>query len=170
MILDLNEDTVLLAMYALNPDGSNKTNVVSASVRVYYVDGGGDVDLLSSTSLSRVGSTNVWRYEWEPVSLPVGEYVAEYTSLDDDGVQIVASEDIVVRDMATQTSVGAVEAAVSIMASDVETIKAVETGRWKIENNQMVFYDDGGSPLLTFNLFDDSGAGSMENVFERVPV
>lgn len=49
-------------------------------------------------------------------------------------------------------------------------IKQVECGRWKIMNNQMIFYkEDGVDPLLTFNLKDNTGAPSMINVFERVP-
>lgn len=58
--------------------------------------------------------------------------------------------------------------------SDFETkisiIKQIECGRWKIINNQMIFYaEDGITPLTTFNLKDNTGSPSMTNVFERTP-
>lgn len=54
---------------------------------------------------------------------------------------------------------------------DVGVIRQVETGRWKIENDTMIFYDDDGvTPILTFDLKDQAGAPSMENVFERILV
>jgi hypothetical protein len=58
------------------------------------------------------------------------------------------------------------------LANDnLDIIRKIETGRWKIENNQMVFYDDDGiTPLYTFNLKDLNGNLTMRNIFERVPV
>jgi hypothetical protein len=54
--------------------------------------------------------------------------------------------------------------------SKISTIKQIECGRWKIENNQMVFYnEDGITPLLTFDLKDVLGNPSIVSVFERVP-
>lgn len=53
----------------------------------------------------------------------------------------------------------------------VNIIKQIESGRWKIENNQMTFYEeDGATPLLVFDLFDAMGAPSMTGVMERVKV
>ena len=46
----------------------------------------------------------------------------------------------------------------------------IDSGRWKIQNNQMLFYGSGDSPLLTFNLLDKAGQPSEVNVYERVPV
>jgi hypothetical protein len=52
----------------------------------------------------------------------------------------------------------------------IEIVKLVETGRWKIFNNQMIFYaGDGSTPLLTFNLKDSAGNPTMQDVFERDP-
>jgi hypothetical protein len=66
------------------------------------------------------------------------------------------------------TAISALTTAVNDVATDVEIIRKVETGRWKITANQMIFYDeDGITPLLTFNLYDQSGSLSMEDVFER---
>lgn len=55
--------------------------------------------------------------------------------------------------------------------SEIELIKQVETGRWKIENNQLIFYkDDNVTELMRFNLLDKSGQPTETNVFERVRV
>ncbi len=55
--------------------------------------------------------------------------------------------------------------------ADQALISKIERGRWKIENNQMIFYDeDGETPLLVFNLKDQDGQPTMDRVYERVPV
>ena len=52
----------------------------------------------------------------------------------------------------------------------VETVKKIESNRWKITGNQLVVYDDDGlTPLKTFDLKDSAGQPAMENVYERDP-
>jgi len=54
------------------------------------------------------------------------------------------------------------------IASDVDFIKSVQNGRWKIINNQMIFYkDDNITEIMRFNLFDINGNLTMRNVAER---
>lgn len=158
MIIDLpNPAQVNLQVIAQNPDGTQKLDVATANVRVYHMVGAVETDVLTSTAMAQVGATNTWRYVWSPVSLAVGQYIAEYTLVDTTPKTWVGGEDLVVRDFAKQ--------------ADLEIIKQVETGRWKIVSNQMIFYDDDGvTPLLTYNLFDDAGLPTMDDVFERVPV
>lgn len=57
----------------------------------------------------------------------------------------------------------------STMSSAVHTLVDVAVGRWKIENNQMLFFshDDDNIPIAVFNLLDDKGMPNTENVFER---
>jgi hypothetical protein len=44
----------------------------------------------------------------------------------------------------------------------------IEGGRWKLENNQMIFYeDDNSTEVARFNLFDSNGSPTMENVYDR---
>lgn len=70
-----------------------------------------------------------------------------------------------------KTEVVNIAGAIASIATDLAVVKKVETGRWKIENNQMVFYDDDGvTPLLTFDLKDAAGDPSSTSVFERVRV
>lgn len=55
--------------------------------------------------------------------------------------------------------------------SMIQKIYDMQFGRWKIENNQMVFYgEDNATEIARFDLFDDSGNPSMEVVFERLRV
>lgn len=161
-ILLLNPSQVVLQAYAVNPNGSQKLDVTSASVRVFHLVTGSEVDDLALTALSQVGATNNWRYVWSPASLAVGEYTAEYIFQDSKGVTTKFGEEISVKDIAEQVTLTLVE-------TDVELIKQVETGRWKIIANQMLFYDETDTVILTFNLFDDAGFPSMDNVFERQP-
>jgi len=49
-----------------------------------------------------------------------------------------------------------------------EFVKNILDGRWRIENNQMIFYKaDNVTEIMRFNLFDVSGDPAMINVFER---
>jgi len=52
----------------------------------------------------------------------------------------------------------------------VEFVRKIQTNRWKIENNQLVIFDDDQTtPLLKFDLYDKEGNPSEVNVFERRP-
>jgi len=164
ILIGINDAEVTLQAYALEADGAEKLDITAAYVRVYYVDIGSEVEVLASTAMAQVGATNLWRYNWVPATLPVREYVAEYTLTDSFGVVSKFGEDIVVRDLADLAK----QPTLLLVQADLELVKKVETGRWKIEANQMTFYDDDGvTPLLVFDLFDQSGLPSMENVFER---
>lgn len=62
----------------------------------------------------------------------------------------------------------ALESTVQAIKQAVDFIKGIEGGRWKIENNQMIFYDeDNSTELARFDLFDKDGNPSEENVYER---
>jgi len=61
--------------------------------------------------------------------------------------------------------------ATSIMIGDVDIIRKIEQGRWKIINNQLIFYDDDDTTsLITFNLKDADGNLTEVNPKERMPV
>jgi hypothetical protein len=52
----------------------------------------------------------------------------------------------------------------------VDFMHQIDAGRWRIVDNQMVFYsEDGVTPLRTFDLFDENGQPTMTQPFERVP-
>jgi hypothetical protein len=53
----------------------------------------------------------------------------------------------------------------------IQKIYDIQFGRWKIENNQMIFYkEDNSTEVVRFDLFDESGKPSVEVVFERLRV
>lgn len=150
--------SIILQITVSNLDGTPKTSLTTANVRVYHVSGGSEVDDLSTTPLVQVGSTNTWRYTWEPASLSAGQYFVEYDTIDDDGVQSIQSEELIVEDYAVQT--------------DVAFFRKLATGRWKMDitGNTMIFYDDdGATPLLIFDLKNAFGVPATTSVFERVP-
>jgi hypothetical protein len=148
---------VALQILATGLDGAPKLDVVSGTVRVYRVTGAGEVEVFPVTALANVAGTSTWRLLWTSATLVVGQYVAEYRLVDLYGQECVAQEDIVVHDLALQ--------------ADLALVRQVETGRWRIVANQMIFFgDDGITPILTFNLKNESGIPAMDEVFERVPV
>ena len=54
------------------------------------------------------------------------------------------------------------------ISDKVAFIKDVEEGRWRIENNQMIFYKaDNTTEIMRFALFDITGAHTMDSVAER---
>jgi hypothetical protein len=153
-----NPSQVVLQAITKNVDGTPKTSLNSAQVRVYHVNAAGaEVEDLALTTLVQVGASNTWRYRWEPSTLDVGHYFAEYALEDTDGVSFVDTEDVVVQDFALQV--------------DVEFVKQMGAGKWEIVNNQMVFYDTAGGEILRFNLFDINDLPTNGiNMFKREPV
>lgn len=161
MILERpNPAQLVLQVTAQNPDGSSKTSLLEAEVRVYHVNGAGnEVIDLTSTSLSQVVGTSTWRYIWSAPTLPIGQYFVEYSLVDTDHTEFVGTEDLAIQDFALQ--------------ADVTLFKKLAQGRWKIDEvtSTMTFYDDDGTtPLLSFALKDINGLPASVNVFERVPV
>ena len=62
-------------------------------------------------------------------------------------------------------------ATASTLAGDVDFIKNIEGGRWKVVNQQMIFYaEDNVTELARFDLTDVSGNPTNTNVYERVRV
>lgn len=158
MLLEtVNPAQVVLQVQAQNLDGTPKTALASATVRVYHLAGGLEVADLAATPLTQVPGTSTWRYVWVPGTLAVGHYFAEYALVDLDSAAFVGAEDLDIRDIAKQ--------------ADLAFVKQIEQGRWRIVNEQMIFYaEDRVTPLLVFNLKDINGIPSNVNIFERVPV
>lgn len=50
----------------------------------------------------------------------------------------------------------------------VDDIYNIEFGRWRIVNDQMIFYkEDGTTEVTRFDLFDENGVPTTDAVFER---
>ncbi len=55
-----------------------------------------------------------------------------------------------------------------LTASGVETIRKIEMGKWKIESNQMIFYEpDNITEIMRFDLFDEAGDPANTDIFDR---
>lgn len=76
---------------------------------------------------------------------------------------------VVAKDVGGQT-VGTLLSQIPGIGANVELIKEVESGKWEIINNQMIFYSPAGVEILRFNLFGPTGNPSMTDVYKRVPV
>ena len=51
---------------------------------------------------------------------------------------------------------------------DIDFLKQIEAGRWRIVENQMIFYeDDNMTELMRFDLFDNDGIAAEQNVKDR---
>lgn len=58
-----------------------------------------------------------------------------------------------------------------LLSGSIDFIRQIESGRWRIIDNQMIFYrDDNATPLATFNLYDQYGTPTENEVVERVRV
>lgn len=175
-----NPSQLTLQLSAHNVDGTPKTSLTSAKVRVYHMSGATEVEDLAEQNLLQVGATNVWRYVWTAPTLPVGVYYAAYSLVDSDGAAFEDFETVFVLDVAEGVDLTALQGDVTTLQgdmtgvkADVELIRKVEKGRWKIDKvtDQMIFYDDDDTtPLLTFDLKDIDGLPNHINIFERDPV
>ena len=57
---------------------------------------------------------------------------------------------------------------ITIISGEVTTLVNIESGKWKITGNQMIFYGpDNTSELMRFMLYDKDGNPTETNVFER---
>jgi hypothetical protein len=98
MIIDTeNPASVVLQALPQNLNGTPKTVLLGASVRVYHIDlSGFEVEDLPLTALVQIPASYAWRYLWEPTSLAPDHYFAEYTLLDADSITAVFIEDIII--------------------------------------------------------------------------
>ena len=104
---------------------------------------------------------------------PAGEYDAELAAIQadlDDPDQYKADLTSVALEATLQlvkTETDKIPSLESLLAF----ISSIEGGRWRIVNNQMIFYeDDNVTEVARFNLFDSDGQPAETDVFERVRV
>ncbi len=160
MIVDTpNPSRVALQIVALERDGTPKLDITSGTVRVYHVDAAGaEVVDLAATALVNI-SSSTWRYNWAPAALAAGQYIARY-EITDGTSAFVAEEDLVVRDFA-------LESTLVVTAADIALIRAIEAGTWVMAANQITFYDESMVEVARFNVLDEAGLPSMDDIFQR---
>jgi hypothetical protein len=143
--------TIPLELRIVDMIGQEKTDIASVSVRVYHRVAGVITEDLAPTAM--LGSGSSWYYSYVS-SLTTGKYIVEYTITDNSAEVYIQTEELVI----------------GYLETEIELIKQVETGRWKIDqtSNQMIFYkDDNTTELFRCNLFDINGNPSPDMVTER---
>ena len=165
----LGQSFINLQIYINDANGAPRNNISSVSVKIYQYDGAGKHEILNVSLSKDADIDNLWRYLWPSSSLLAGEYTAEYLIEDNSGMITYVGEDIIIKDIAQQSTLNEVRSLILVSQTDLAIIKKIETGRWRIQANQMVFYDeDGVTPFMVFDLKDDDGLPTMTNVFERL--
>lgn len=85
----------------------------------------------------------------------------------DDGVGSIISSRYLISNQSITDFVWDDPDAVNLIGN-VDLITQIETGKWHVINNQMIFYeDDNTTEIMRFNLFDANSNPSNENVFRR---
>ena len=104
--------------------------------------------------MSEVGSTGYFKYQFNPTVTSLKEYLYIATNGTEEhaGKIVLGGYPDDIKD-------------------ETEIILKVQKNAWKIIDNQMIIYDDDGTtPLYTFNLKDSTGTPSSTEVYERTPV
>lgn len=153
-------------------DSSCTGGLVAISGSAKIIDNSSGVTIIDNTEVSEIAD-RVWDearddHSTEDTFGAVDEWAGTGTAVVDPEEVASAVWNAQAADYVTSSSFGG---RVNNLYSNFDIIKKIETGRWKIVDNQMIFYNnDGVTPLLTFNLFDLNGIPTNTNVMERVPV
>lgn len=144
--------------------GKNKSGLLSVGYTIFNSDG--------SVNTNRVNSGI---YEVSPGS---GIYAAIVTFPDDhrgsilwdtgeaDLLKAFAIEQYNVEE--NDPKLSQISVSVGQMSSSISLLQDVSVGRWKIADNQMIFFkSDNVTEVMRFNLFDENGVLSNVNVFDR---
>jgi len=84
------------------------------------------------------------------------------------GLQVVSVGSGLTQEEHDKLMATANESSLTTVLSDVAFIKNIEGGRWKIVDNQMIFYkSDNETEIARFNLYNKDGQPSEESIFER---
>jgi len=149
--------------YSVNLVGANQNivdilNLNSVSVRSF--NSAGLITVVSGSGVTEQDKLDIADRVWDELA----------TQHNGPGTLSEIMEEIAIKtvnlpaDPATQTTVNTI-------AATVELVLKIQKNRWKIQNNQMIIYDDNGSdPIVTLNLKNAAGMPSMTDVYERVPV
>ena len=153
----VNPETVLLEVLWLSFEGEVKDNVLATTASVYTRDASGTrIELLTDFPLSEDTASGSWKGVWAhpPLTTP-GQYTIEFHGEDTDGVEGTTNEELVV------------------YASEEKLDNVLDCllGRQKLDatTNRWTLFRRDGSVLKVFDVTDDLGAPSVENVFERTP-
>lgn len=153
MIIGRKNQTVEDDFTVLDPGGSPVTGLTSGSFgKKLYNPSGSEVSGLIAVTISELGSGN-YRAAFVPDEVGQWYLVVDHAThfpSGKAGTFQVFDEDF------------------DTLGIDLEFVRQIEGGRWRIINNQMIFYeDDNVTEIARFNLFDQGGSPSSTDVFER---
>jgi len=154
---DGGEGIVCFNREALSASTVVDLNYVPPQVEIITVNTGSGV---SSTDVDDIASA-VWNEALSSHEV-AGSAGAQLSLASSGGVDYDSlAEAVWDRDLAQHTGAGSA-------GKLVKETNDVETGNWKIVNNQMIFKDKSGTELFRVNLFNEAGLAASDEVFERV--
>jgi hypothetical protein len=145
-----------------------ETSMQSAISKIDIIDGIAD-SILAKTDVAtstRLASANYTAPDNSGIAVVYGivDEIKDKTDLlpaDPAGVSDLA-------DLATGAELAAIETKIDNIAGHAAFIAGIEGGRWKIDDNQMIFYaDDNATEIARFDLLDKTGDPAEQNIFER---
>ncbi|MDH7596874.1 MAG: hypothetical protein QHG98_03900 [Methanothrix sp.] len=164
----------------------------SESVSISVYDLSDDSLVVEDDSMTEIGSTGLYKYEFDPELETPGElkqylYIASNGTSTKHGVLVfggypdqlseiasaISGLETVVSGLETIVSeleqkVSDLEAEVAAVDADIGELTDFTAGNRVIENNQLIMYTpDGQTELARFNLFDHIGRPTMTNVYKR---
>lgn len=149
--------------------GSGKTNPTSINLIIYEESGADssfDVTKIASSPFTPTqidGKTGYYGSMINKTELTANKFYIALWEVTVDGVQIARQKEYQVIDSDTTI--------ISTINTNLVHLKQSVQGRWKILNNQLIFYDsDETTPLLTYNLKDAAGDPTSTNPVERAVV
>jgi hypothetical protein len=157
-IFGSSAENLLFSSSLATPQSSSiDYSLISESVWTYDISGSKPLDLLLTSSNATTASI-----DYQQVSSAVWDAdVSFYSNTNTFGNSITT----------ISSSISVMSDAVTAISQQINEIKDIQYGRWKIENNQMIFYkEDNITEVARFDLYDSSGVPTMDAVFERIKV
>ena len=176
IVMRIKKDVITQNLLFIGVDStdhiSRKTGL--SSFTVYYSLNGGTPALVSSPTIFELDDTNMagdYILTIDEVGMVSGEgeLTLHVTASGMDPVTRIVeiSDNLDPSDEIIADAVWANADGV-LVASGIETISSIEAGRWKIESNQMIFYEeDNVTEIMRFNLFDEAGDPANTDIFDR---
>ena len=150
--------------------GKSKTGLAGTAGYTLYSADGTVSQLRTTTGVYEFGTSGIYASEITFSDTFHGTIFWDVTSAD--GNSVYASEEYNATSAVT-SYLEPISSDIVSVKSDVEFIKNIEGGRWKIDKklNQMVFYGiNSDNEIARFALKDANGKPSCTSVFERVRV
>jgi len=140
------------------------------------------LEVLLSPRMMAVSDLDVLHSDLSDVHGDLSDIHGDLDAVHSDVSAIEGNIDTIKEDVSTiKSSQTGEESNISAIQNDIDTIKSTSMvdlsyvvkmlgGSREIVNNQMIFYDQNGTEIARFDLFDAKGKPSMINVYKRVRV